>query len=140
MATLSSDSIKLEEASTPAESDVAVATPVDHTLRKRPWRKTPTAFWTILHHQYSGDGTDDSPHIVTWLPSDDPENPLKYPAGLKWGSTFCASAATMVVSMASSMLSAAMVDIREEFPDRTAQLYVMGTLRLTLQHSRRHHR
>lgn len=130
MATLSTESIKLEEAITPAGSDVAVEAPVDYTLRKRPWRKTPTAFLTILHHQYHGNGTAESPHIVTWLPNDDPENPLKYPAGVKWGSTFCASTATMVVSMASSMLSAAIVDIKQDFPEHPAQSYVMGKLHL----------
>ncbi len=55
----------------------------DFTLKVRPWRRAVTPWVDILAHEYKGAGTDEDPHVVTWLPTD-PENPQNYGQVYKW--------------------------------------------------------
>lgn len=74
--------------SQPSTSTVgAVAQPqAGHSLRKRPWRQKVTPWEDIINHQYKGEGTEESPYVVSWIPTD-PENPQTYGFTYKWGVT-----------------------------------------------------
>jgi hypothetical protein len=106
--------------------------PRDLTLPKRPWLRKSTPWTRIINHDYQGKGTSDSPYVVVWLPSDpdsgfrDVENPNMFGFGYKWATTILAALSTMIVSMGSSMLSAAMEDVMKEFPGRSSPVYIMG--------------
>lgn len=104
----------------------------DQTLPRRPWRVHPTAFSTILSHPYEGEGTKSSPYVIDWLPTDekaefvDTENPQTYSPRHKWSIVLTAAFATLAVSMASSVLSAALREIRVDFPGHSTPMYTMG--------------
>lgn len=98
----------------------------DHTLKKRPWHPRVTPWSDILAHEYKGAGTEAEPYIVSWLP-DDPENPMGYKQSYKWFITVMAATGTLAVSMGSSMLSAAVEDIKKDFPGHNTMLYIMVT-------------
>lgn len=98
----------------------------DHTLRKRPWHPRVTPWSAILAHEYKGAGTEAEPYIVSWL-ADDPENPMGYKQSYKWFITVMAATGTLAVSMGSSMLSAAVEDIKKDFPGHNTMLYIMVT-------------
>ncbi|KAL1840258.1 hypothetical protein VTK73DRAFT_3805 [Phialemonium thermophilum] len=55
----------------------------------------------VLDYAYPGDGTEDSPYVVDFLPGD-PRNPMLLPVWRKWTYTMVASISTMAVSFASS--------------------------------------
>lgn len=98
----------------------------DHTLKKRPWHPRVTPWSDILAHEYKGAGTEAEPYIVSWLP-DDLENPMGYKQSYKWFITVMAATGTLAVSMGSSMLSAAVEDIKKDFPGHNTMLYIMVT-------------
>lgn len=104
----------------------------DLTLPKRPWLRKTTPWTRIINHGYQGKGTSDAPYVVVWLPSDpdsgfrDLENPNMFGFSYKWATTILAALSTMIVSMGSSMLSAAMEDVMKEFPGRSSPVYIMG--------------
>lgn len=106
--------------------------PTDLTLPKRPWLRKSTPWTRIVNHEYQGKGTSDAPYVVVWLPSDpdsgfrDVENPNMFGFSYKWVTTILAALSTMIVSMGSSMLSAAMEDVMKEFPGRSSPVYIMG--------------
>ena len=81
----------------------------DHTLPKRPWRLYRTPWDRIVSHRYPGEGTDDKPYIVDWLPEGadgqgDPENPMTWRDPYKWTVVMSVALATLAVAMASSTL------------------------------------
>ncbi|WWC92617.1 uncharacterized protein L201_007576 [Kwoniella dendrophila CBS 6074] len=96
---------------------------------------TRTSWSDIIHHQYAGDGTDESPFIVKWLPDDyngtagwkDRENPMTFEFYYKWITTLIAAFGTLGVTISSSMLSAAVWDIRIVFPGYNNYVYTMIT-------------
>lgn len=98
------------------------------TLPSRPWRLRVTPGDKILNHPYPGEGTDEKPFVVGWLP-DDFENPMSFRYSYKWIATMIGAVAVLAVTMASSMLSAALFDIEREFPGKTTQEYILGESR-----------
>ncbi|KAH8079912.1 major facilitator superfamily domain-containing protein [Filobasidium floriforme] len=101
----------------------------DHTLKARPWRRYITPWDRIVSHDYPGQGTEEDPYLIDWLPGDepDPENPMTWKTSYKWVVTVTAAVATLAVAMASSTLSAATNSIRDSFPGYKVQAYVMVT-------------
>lgn len=67
-------------------SSLTVADSGDHTLRRKPWLRRTTPWADIVGHQYKGAGTESDPYVITWLP-EDPENPMNFGNGYKWGMT-----------------------------------------------------
>lgn len=55
----------------------------DLTLKRRPWRRHPTDWRTIVSHPYKGAGTPEDPFVVMWLPQDS-ENPYRWNPVYKW--------------------------------------------------------
>ena len=86
----------------------------DYTLRKRPWRRYVTPWKRIINHHYEGEGTEEKPFLVDWLPAQvdeegrascgDPENPMTWAQPYKWLVCMSVAVATLAVSMASSTL------------------------------------
>ncbi|KAI9849436.1 MAG: MFS siderochrome iron transporter 1 [Sclerophora amabilis] len=68
----------------------------------------------VLHHKYSGNGTEPSPYIVEWIPSD-PRNPMLWPQWKKWAITLMVAFATLAVSFASSAYSGSVEQTIGEF-------------------------
>ncbi|WRT69893.1 uncharacterized protein IL334_006884 [Kwoniella shivajii] len=105
----------------------------DHTLRSKPWMIHTTPWSDIISHKYQGQGTEELPYVVTWLPDDpsrgfkDRENPMTFVFSYKWIVTMVAAFGTLGVTMASSMLSAAISDIRIQFPGYNDMTYIMTT-------------
>ena len=56
----------------------------------------------------------------------DVENPMTYGKAYKWSIVVLAAMSTLGVSMASSMLSAAVFDMRVDFPGKSIESYIMG--------------
>lgn len=56
----------------------------------------------------------------------DPENPQSYPSGKKWGVTMIGAVSVLAVTMTSSMMSAAIFEIRADFPGKSNQMYILG--------------
>lgn len=107
-------------------TDSALGDAEDHTMRKRPWHPRVTPWSEIVAQDYKGAGTEAEPYIVSWL-KDDPENPMGYKQSYKWFITVMAATGTLAVSMGSSMLSAAVEDIKRDFPGHNTMLYIMVT-------------
>jgi MFS family permease len=98
----------------------------DLGLKRRPWRRSPMDWRTIVAHEYKGAGTPEDPYVVVWLPHDT-ENPYRWTPLYKWTLTILAAAGTLAVTMGSSVLSAAMGSIRHDFPNHNDQMYIMVT-------------
>lgn len=116
----------------------------DHTLRKLPWQRKTTPWSTIISQQYDGEGTAEKPHLIDWVeapsspssPTDesksepkqvvDIENPLTWSSRYQWTIVILASLTTLAVSMASSIMSAAIFDIAKSFPGESQESYIMG--------------
>lgn len=123
-----------------------VLTDKDYGLRKRPWRRYRTPWEHIINHHYEGEGTEEKPYIVDWLPeakqstgtgqtrgkstkdiTGDPENPMTWGQAYKWGITAVVAMTTLAVAMASSTLSGATHSIAHSFPNYANQVYVLVT-------------
>jgi hypothetical protein len=115
----------------------------DHTLKPRPWIRKTTPYSRIIEQPYDGAGTREQPFLIDWVSStapstgarekgsdetkfDDVENPMTYGKAYKWSIVVLAAMSTLGVSMASSMLSAAVFDMRADFPGKTMESYIMG--------------
>ncbi|GMK59011.1 hypothetical protein CspeluHIS016_0700260 [Cutaneotrichosporon spelunceum] len=96
------------------------------TLPRRPWRRAPMDWGSIVAHEYEGAGTEADPYVVLWLPTDS-ENPYRWSARYRWALTLLAAMGTLSVTMGSSVLSSAMVSIRHDFPNHNDQLYILVT-------------
>ncbi len=55
----------------------------DLGLKRRPWRRSPMDWRTIVAHEYKGAGTPEDPYVVVWLPHDT-ENPYRWTPLYKW--------------------------------------------------------
>ena len=93
--------------------------PEDHTLPARipHWRMvfdpghcTPT----VQHHSYQGEGTSESPFIVSWLDSD-PRNPYNWPITKKAFITCCIAASSLAASLSSSAYTGSTDQVRQHF-------------------------
>jgi hypothetical protein len=115
----------------------------DHTLRPRPWIRKTTPYSRIIEQPYDGAGTREQPFLIDWVSTTAPstntgekgsdetkfvdvENPMTYGKAYKWSIVVLAAMSTLGVSMASSMLSAAVFDMRADFPGKTMESYIMG--------------
>jgi len=104
-----------------------------HTLKPRPWNRKTTPYSRIIHQAYDGAGTQAQPFLIDWAqPMNekddfvDRENPMTYGKGYKWTVVMLAAMSTLGVSMASSMLSAAVFDMHVDFPGKSTETYIMG--------------
>ncbi|RAK71575.1 MFS transporter [Aspergillus fijiensis CBS 313.89] len=85
----------------------------------------------IINHPYCGQGTEEDPFIVEWIP-DDPRNPMLFPQHRKWTFTIIAAFATFGVSMASSAYAGSIDQVIESFGIGTevatlgVSLFVLG--------------
>lgn len=68
----------------------------------------------VLHHNYAGNGTDDDPYIVEFLP-DDLRNPMTFSAARKWFITSMVTLSVFAVALVSSAYSGASKEIMAEF-------------------------
>ncbi|CAH0053770.1 unnamed protein product [Clonostachys solani] len=68
----------------------------------------------VLNHHYVGQGTEESPYIVEFLP-DDPWNPVGFSRSRKWLITIVQAVATLSVSFASSAFSGGISTVLTEF-------------------------
>lgn len=85
----------------------------------------------ILNHEYAGSGTEEDPHVVSWLP-DDPRDPMQFTMTRKVVVVFMTGFATLIISLASSAYSGSISGIIQYFgvSDEVAtlglSLYVIG--------------
>lgn len=79
----SSPPLKSSRLAEPSTSSDSTTSEPDHTLKVRPWMRKATPWTDIVQHDYKGAGTEEDPHVVTWLPTD-AENPQTYGPVYKW--------------------------------------------------------
>lgn len=85
----------------------------------------------ILSHEYAGSGTEDDPHVVSWLPVD-PRDPMQFPMARKVLVVLMTGFATLIISLASSAYSGSISGVIQYFgiSDEVAtlglSLYVIG--------------
>ncbi len=68
----------------------------------------------VLEWKYSGEGTEESPYVVDFLP-DDPKNPMAFPQGKKWLITILQAISVLAVSFVSTAYSGGIVEVMREF-------------------------
>lgn len=68
----------------------------------------------VLDYQYCGNGTEDDPYVVDWIP-DDPRNPMGMVGGMKWIITVIMAMGTLSVTFSSTAFSGAIRQIQENF-------------------------
>jgi len=68
----------------------------------------------VLNHHYDGEGTEEKPYLVKWIPND-PRNPMLYSQTRKWAITLMVAFATLAVSFCSSAYSGGVKQIIETF-------------------------
>lgn len=85
----------------------------------------------VLNHQYSGEGTPESPYIVDFL-AQDASNPMQYPGSKKWTITLLQALATLAVAFVSTAYSGGIAEVRAYFNVSTTvsilgiSLFVLG--------------
>lgn len=108
--------------------------------KKWPWRKHITPLSLLLEYKYPGKGTLEDPYVLNWIPSTftfdnneegkeeilDVEYPQTWKSGQKWIITAIGAISVLSVTMTSSMMSAAIFDIRMKFPGHAPELYIMS--------------
>ncbi|WRT65985.1 uncharacterized protein IL334_002936 [Kwoniella shivajii] len=85
-----------------------------HTLKKYPWRPYVTPFEEILAKNYQGNGTNEDPYIIDWIPNDK-EDPQTWPAVYKWTCIAVVSWLTLAVALSSSAYTGGAEDLITEF-------------------------
>ncbi|KAF2836019.1 MFS general substrate transporter [Patellaria atrata CBS 101060] len=120
----------------------------DDSLEKPKWVDTPTPSQSINSEDFRKDmdldveknqaeaTTSDEPvdpNVINWKGPDDPENPLNWPAGKRWGIVCMMSAVTFLTPLGSSMFAPGVPDLMDEFNSDNKQLatfvlsvYVLG--------------
>ncbi|RAL17665.1 MFS transporter [Aspergillus homomorphus CBS 101889] len=68
----------------------------------------------IVDYTYDGDGTEESPYAVIWIPND-PRNPMNFKDLTKWLYTVQVSFVTLTVALVSSVYSGGMGSVVLEF-------------------------
>ncbi|KAJ5631144.1 MFS general substrate transporter [Penicillium longicatenatum] len=68
----------------------------------------------IANASYKGNGTEEDPFIVIWLP-DDPRDPVKFKDTLKFSVVFLASMGSLAIAMGSSTYSGGLESIISDF-------------------------
>ena len=85
----------------------------------------------ILNYKYPGNGTEEDPFRVDWIPND-PRNPMLIPATMRWFIAVIMSFGTLAVSFASTTFSGAIPQVEEAFgictevATLTVSLFVLG--------------
>ncbi|KAJ9154866.1 Fluconazole resistance protein 1 [Pleurostoma richardsiae] len=68
----------------------------------------------VLNHTWQGQGTEESPYIVEFLPSD-PRNPFQFPKWKKWFITILQAIATLAVAFVSTAYSGGVFEVIYQF-------------------------
>ncbi|KAI9168071.1 MFS-type efflux pump MFS2 [Paramyrothecium foliicola] len=68
----------------------------------------------VMQHSYEGQGTDELPFLVEFLPND-PHDPMAFPKWKKWLITMVLAVATLAVAFVSTAYSSGIEDIMEQF-------------------------
>jgi hypothetical protein len=85
----------------------------------------------VLHYQYPGDGTAQSPYLVDFLP-EDPRNPMTFAQWKKWLITLLQALATLAVAFVSTAYSGGVFSVMSDFGVSTivailgVSLFVLG--------------
>ncbi|KAJ4117488.1 hypothetical protein NW768_010851 [Fusarium equiseti] len=69
---------------------------------------------TLLEQKYPGNGTQESPFLITFLPND-PQNPMTFPLWKKWFFTALQALATLATTFASSAYSGGIKQVISSF-------------------------
>lgn len=78
----------------------------------------------VLDHRYAGDGTNESPYLVEFLPND-PHNAMTFPKSIKWMITLLQATATLAVTFASSAYSGGIAEVITTF-DVSTEVAILG--------------
>lgn len=68
----------------------------------------------IIEYPYAGEGTEEEPYIIEWIP-DDPRNPMLFSSTTKWTYTVVVAFATFAVSLCSSAYTGTIQEIVKSF-------------------------
>ncbi|KAJ5399674.1 major facilitator superfamily domain-containing protein [Penicillium sp. CMV-2018d] len=118
--------------SSPAASSSLSITAPQPTLRDpeshKPGNDKPSYFRLLLDHagvnqdvldgQYRGNGTPQDAYIVDFL-TNDPRNPLQFPAWKKWSITILQALAVFALAFTSTAYSSSVADVKAEFQAST---------------------
>ena len=86
---------------------------------------------TLLEQKYPGNGTQESPFLITFLPND-PQNPMTFPLWKKWFFTALQALATLATTFASSAYSGGIkqvissFNVSQEVATMGISFYVLG--------------
>jgi hypothetical protein len=86
---------------------------------------------TLLEQKYPGNGTQESPFLITFLPND-PHSPMTFPLWKKWSFTALQALATLATTFASSAYSGGIkqvirsFNVSQEVATLGISLYVLG--------------
>lgn len=69
----------------------------------------------IVTYPYAGSGTTEDPYAVTWIPENDPRNPLNFGGLRKWSLTLLVALCTLTVSFASSTYTGSIAQVEQNF-------------------------
>lgn len=78
----------------------------------------------ILRYQYEGEGTQEAPYLVEFLPADR-RNPVNFSGLRKWTITLLQATATLAVTFVSTAYSAAVFEIMIDF-DVSSEVAILG--------------
>ncbi|KAL2827906.1 MFS general substrate transporter [Aspergillus pseudoustus] len=78
----------------------------------------------VIDYPYPGAGTEEDPHVVTWIPND-PRNPMTFSRVKKWSFTVVMALATLAVSLDSSAYTGGAAQIMQAF-DVSTEVVVLG--------------
>lgn len=68
----------------------------------------------VIDYPYSGEGTEESPHEISWIPND-PRNALEFSGVAKWSIMLLISIVTFNVALVSSAYSGSTVEVIKDF-------------------------
>jgi hypothetical protein len=85
----------------------------------------------VLHFPYPGQGTEESPYVIDFLP-DDAHRAMKFPRWKKWMITIVQAVATLAVTFVSSGYVGGMLEIIKEFDVSTTVAILVSCFLLVL--------
>jgi hypothetical protein len=80
----------------------------------RPWRLYCIPVEVLVTHNYDGNGTEEEPFLVDWLP-EDPENPQSWPGFTRWLQLSLIGFATLSLTAGSSAYGEGQPDLERQF-------------------------
>ncbi|KAG5927400.1 hypothetical protein E4U42_002296 [Claviceps africana] len=78
----------------------------------------------VLNHKYAGQGTQESPFLVEFLPGD-ARNPMTFPRPYKWTITLTTAVSTLAIAFTSSAYSGSILQVNQEFHTQT-EVSILG--------------